>query len=96
MTLANPMQFICWKILHLMIAGIHEIYIKEINIKKRVYNYYFDKLVKEKKLETKNMLIDEKNYKDLVIYFTKYVCRKSIKMLSLHYYEFMGKIEVLI
>ena len=29
-----------------------------------------------KKIETKNILIDEKNYKNFVIYFTRYVCRK--------------------
>ena len=45
--------------------------IQEINIKNRVYNYHFDNLVKAKKLETKNILIDEKNYKDLTIYFTR-------------------------
>ena len=56
-------------------------HIREINIKNRVYNYYFDNLVKPKKLETKNILIDEKNYKDLTIYFTKYVHSNSIKML---------------
>ena len=40
-----------------------------------------------------NILIDEKNYKDLTIYFTRYVHKRSIKMLSLHYHELMGKIE---
>ena len=34
-------------------------HIKEINIKNRVYDYYFDYLIKAKKLETKNILIDE-------------------------------------
>ena len=38
-----------------------------------IYNYYFDNLVKAKKIETNNILIDEKNYKNLVIYFTRYV-----------------------
>ena len=28
-----------------------------------------------------------------MIYFTRYVQSKSIKMLNLHYYELMGKIE---
>ena len=42
---------------------------------------YFDNL------ETKNNLIDEKKYKDLVIYF------KSIKILNLHYHELIGNIE---
>ena len=44
-------------------------------------------------METKNILVDEKNYNDLVIYFTRYVRIKSIKMISLCYRELMGKIK---
>ena len=66
-------------------------HIHKINIKNRVYSYHFDNLVKAKKLDTKNIFIDKKNYKDLMIYFTRYVHRKLIKMLSLHYHELMGK-----
>ena len=51
-------------------------HIQEINIKNRVYNYYFDNLVKAKKLETKNILIDTKNFKDLTICFASYVHSK--------------------
>ena len=54
---------------------LDEMNIKEINIERnqnRVYNYYFDYLIKVKKIETKNTLIDQKNYKDLIIYFTRY------------------------
>ena len=36
-------------------------YIQETNNKNRVYKYHFDKLVKAKKIETKNILIDKKN-----------------------------------
>ena len=43
----------------------------KINIKNQVYNCYFDNLVKTKKLETKNILIDQKHYKDLVVYFAR-------------------------
>ena len=65
-------------------------HIKRINnTKNRVYDYYFDNLIKAKKLETKKILIDEKNLKDLVIYFTRYVHSKSIKMFSLHYLELL-------
>ena len=58
-------------------------HIQEINIKNRVCTYYWtlDDLAKGKKTEIKNILIDEKNYKDLMIYFTRYVHSKSIKML---------------
>ena len=44
MTLANPTQFICQKILCFMILGIYKIHMKEIKIKSRVYYYYFDNL----------------------------------------------------
>ena len=66
---------------------------QEMNIRYRVYNYHFDNLIKAKILETKKILIDEKKYKDLTTYFTRYVFIKSIKMLSLHYHELMGKIK---
>ena len=51
----------------------------ETNTKKRIYNHYFYKLVKAKKLETENILINEISYKDLTIYFTSYVYKKLIK-----------------
>ena len=51
---------------------IWKMHIQKINIKNRVYNYHFDNLVKPKKLESKNILIVEKNFKDLTIYFTRY------------------------
>ena len=67
-----------------MILGIQKKHIKESNIENRVYKYYFNNLIKTKKLETENISIDEKNYKDMVIYFTRDVHTQSIKMLSLH------------
>ena len=57
--------------------------IKDINIENRVYSYYFDNLIKAKKSETKKILIDEKNYKDLVIYFTRYDRGRSVRTLSI-------------
>ena len=45
------------------------------------------------KIVTKNVLIYEKNFKGLVICFTRYYNCKSIKMLSLYFYKLMGKIE---
>ena len=50
-----------------MIVGIYKMHVKEISIENRAYNYYFDKLIKAKKIETKIILMDEKNHKDLVI-----------------------------
>ena len=68
-------------------------HINEINIKNQVYIYYSDNVVKGKKIETKNLLFNEKNYKDLVFYFARYVHSEAIKMLSLYYYELMGKVK---
>ena len=49
--------------------------------------------MKAQKLETKNIKIDEKMYIDFVIYFTRYVHSKSIKILTLCYHELVGKSE---
>ena len=40
-----------------------------------------------KNLETKHILIDEKNYKDLTIYFARYDYGKTAKMLNLYYHQ---------
>ena len=42
---------------------------------------------------TKNILIDDKDYKGWVIYFTRYIHRISMKMLVLHYPESIRKIK---
>ena len=47
----------------------------------------------QKKTETRNILIDKKSYKDLVIYFIRYQPDKSIRMLNLYYDKLIGKIE---
>ena len=46
-----------------------------ININNRVCNYS-NNLIESGKEETENILISEKNYKNLVIYFTSYVDSK--------------------
>ena len=53
----------------------------------------FGQLVKAKKIKTKSILVDLKNYKDLVIYFTTSIHRIPMKMSSLHFHELIGKIE---
>ena len=58
---------------------------------KIVLNYYFYNLIKAKQLETNNIFIEEKNYKNLVIYFNRYVPSNLIKMLNLHYHESIRK-----
>ena len=90
---ANLMLLIFWKILCLMIMDLYKMHFKEIDIKNRVYKYCFDYLIRAKTSETKNIFIDEKNYKDIVICFTRYNRGKSMRMLSLHCHESVGKIE---
>ena len=58
-----------------------------INIKNRVHNHSGD-LIKSQQIETKNILIDERHFKNLVTYFTRYVNCKSMNGNKL-----MGKIE---
>lgn len=55
------------EILNLMVKGIYEIICQEPIIKSRVYNYC-DDLVIVDDLKTKSIIIDDKSYKDLVIY----------------------------
>ena len=79
MILANLKQLIRWEILCLKIVDTYKNRIKEIVIKNSVYNNYFNSLIKAKKLEIKNILVNEKN-NDLVIYFTRYVHSKLTKV----------------
>ena len=78
--------------MYLMIVRIYKIHTKKINIKNEVH-YHYENLVKPQKTEIINILIDEKSYKDLVIYFTRYHPDKSIRMLNLYYDKLIGKIE---
>ena len=57
-----------------------------------MYNYY-DNLIKSEKLETKNILIDEKKCKNLTVHFARFNHKKSTRMLSLHYHELKGNTE---
>ena len=63
-----------------------------IKVKNQVHNHS-ENLIKPEKIENKNILIDEVNFENLVIYFTGYVSCKSIKTFSLYFYKLMGKIE---
>ena len=74
-----------------MIVDLYNVHFKEININNRVYNYYFDYLMNAKNLESKNTLVNERNYKDLIICFTRYDREKPIRMLSLYFHELVWK-----
>ena len=64
----------------------------EINIKNKLYSYYFDNLIKAIKLETKYFHRREKIFGFDVLFYQ--VCaQNSITMLSLDYHELMINIE---
>ena len=76
-----------------MVLGIYAMHVKENNIKNRVQKYYFDSLSNKKKIETKNIKdLKLKTYKDLEIYFARFVHSKFIKILKLHYHELLANI----
>ena len=54
--------------------------INKINIKNHVCSYHCNNSIEAKKKADK-ILIDEKNFQDLMIYFSRYVRNKSIKIL---------------
>ena len=66
-----------------MFVGIYK------NPYSRIYSTYFKKSKKKKKKKKieSRVLINEKNYQRLIIYFVIYVCSKSIKMLILLFHE---------
>ena len=64
------------------------IYKIHVNIKNQIHNHP-DNLFKPEKKRKK----DEKKIKDMVVYFTRYVNWKWMKMLSLYYHELMGKLK---
>ena len=51
-----------------MILIIYRMNTNQIGIKNGTYNYYFDKSIKSKKLETKNTLIEKKQKKTIRIW----------------------------
>ena len=53
--------------------------INEISVKNQVCSCYFNNSIEAKNIETKNILIDEKNYMVLVINFARYVQKKVDK-----------------
>ena len=53
-----------------MIIDLYKVHFKKVNFKNKVYNFYHNLIKKE--LGTRNILTDDKNYKDLAIYFTRY------------------------
>ena len=74
-----------------MIVGIYIMHVKKSLLK--IKSLYVRQFNYTKKMETKNIVIDEKSLKDLVIYFTRYGSAKTVTMLNLYYHKLMGKIK---
>ena len=52
--------------------------VKEIDIKNQTY-YFFDDTINIKNFDSNNIIIDEKSYKNILIYYIGYVTIKDSK-----------------
>ena len=52
--------------------------VKDIDIKNRTY-YFLDDIIKLKNFDSSNIKIDEKSYKNILIYYIGYVTVKGSK-----------------
>ena len=58
--------------------------VKDINIKNRKY-YFFDDTINIKDFDPDNIKIDEKSYKNILIYYVKYVMiKKDLKIYTVN------------
>ena len=58
------------------------IYIKDINIKSRTY-YVFNDIINMNNFDPNNIKIDEKLYKNILIYYIGYVTIKDLKYIKM-------------
>ena len=55
--------------------------VKDVNIKNDTY-YFFDNIINIKDFDPNNIKINEKSYKNILIYYIEYVAiKKSLKIL---------------
>ena len=52
--------------------------VKEIDIKNRTY-YFFNGIINIKIFDPNNIKIDEKSYKNILIYYIRYITIKDLK-----------------
>ena len=57
--------------------------VKDINIKHHTY-YFFDDIINIKKFDPNNIKLDEKSYKNVLIYYTAYVTIKDSKYVKIN------------
>ena len=57
--------------------------VKDINIKNRTY-YFFDDIINIENFNLNNIKIDEKSYKNILIYYIGYVTIKDSKYVKIY------------
>ena len=57
--------------------------IKEINIKNRTY-YFFDDMINIKNADSNLLKIEKKSYKNIDIYYIRYITMKYSKYVNIH------------
>ena len=57
--------------------------VKDINIKNHTY-YFFDDIINIKDFDPNNIKIDEKSYKNILIYYVVYVSIKDSKYVKIN------------
>ena len=62
--------------------------IKDINIKNHTY-YFFDDIINIKDIDPNNIKIDEKSYKNILIYYIGYVTIKDLKYVKVNSVNFL-------
>ena len=61
--------------------------VKDIDIKNRTY-YFFDDIINIKHFDLNNIKIDEKSYKNILIYYIGYVTIKDFKYTKINCVNF--------
>ena len=67
--------------------------VREINVKVGTYYYFEWYILQVSNLDSNNINIDEKSYKNILIYYTVYVSSNSIKPLYLNINNANGYIK---
>ena len=57
--------------------------VKDISIKNHTY-YFFDDIINTKKFDLNNIKIDEKSYKNILVYYIGYVTIKELKYVKIN------------
>ena len=57
--------------------------VKDINIKNHTY-YFFDDIINKKEFDPNNIKLDEKSYKNILIYYIAYVTIKDSKHVKIN------------